>query len=422
MLKENRLLIVIFVFLLAVDIALVAFRRNYKSPQITATNTWTIESIDTVKYSRDLARQFENDSSYDKTIDSQVKAVADAGANYIAIGTPYDKEFVPFLTRWVKAARKYGLKIWFRGNFSGWENWFEYPLMTRDQHKTMLKAFILDNGSLFEDGDIFTSCTECENGGPGDPRQTGDTEGHRQFLISEYQIARSAFIQIGKNVSANYFPMNYDVAKLIMDGSTTQALGGVVVIDHYVKTPEILGSTIRDLESSSGGKVVLGEFGVPIPDIHGDLTDNQQAEWINKALTLLGEDENIIGVNYWTSFGGSTRLWKDDGSATPAVSVIRGFYKPKVLAGVIQNEAGQYIKGANVASSIKTAKTNANGQFAVTYLPGDAKIKLDVSSSGYESKTVDAISDGKNVIISLKKQNESIIYKFQKFLFKNLGI
>ena len=121
---------------------------------------WEIQSIDTVKYSRDVAREKAKDFSYDEIIDNQVRLIAETGATHVAIGTPYDSEFVPFLSRWVKAARKYNLNVWFRGNLSGWEGWFGYKKITRAEHIQKIREFILGNGGLFAEGDIFSSCPE----------------------------------------------------------------------------------------------------------------------------------------------------------------------------------------------------------------------------------------------------------------------
>ncbi len=420
--KNNRLLLIIFFALLTIDIILIAYGRKKPVLPYAERKTWAIESIDTVKYSRDPAREYAKDEDFDAIIDKQVAAIASTGASYIGLGTPYDKEFIPYLKRWVDASRKHGLKIWFRGNFSGWEEWFGYPPINREEHKEMLKSFILNNGYLFDNGDLFTSCTECENGGPGDPRRTRDVEEYRKFLIDEYDIARGAFRQINKDVSANYFPMNYDVAKLIMNKETTKLLGGVVTIDHYVNTPEYLIQSIKELEQRSEGKIFLGEFGAPIPDIHGSLSDKEQADWIKRSLTELAKDENIIGVNYWTATGGSTRIWKEDGSPTPAVEIIKSFYSPKTLAGVVQNEAGRYIKNAIVKSSIRSVKTGPRGEFMLTYLNGEERIKLSIEAPGYESKELDARPTDTPITLTLNKQSENIIFKMEKFLYKILKI
>jgi hypothetical protein len=290
----------------------------------------TIKSIDTMKYSRDIAREKENDKSFDLVIEKQIANIAQTGANYVAIGTPYDKEFVPFLKKWVEAARKNYLNVWFRGNLSGWEQWFDYPAIDRQTHTQMIKNFIKENPDLFADGDIFTSCSECENGGPGDPRITGDIKSFRNFLISEYETNVQVFKDINKEVKTGYFSMNYDVAKLIMDTSTTKALGGIVAIDHYVSSPDKLVSEAKILARNSGGKIIFGEIGVPIPDINGKMSEDQQAKWINEAFTDIFNSLDVIGVNYWVNVGGSTKIWNEDGSPRKAVAVIKKFYSPQI--------------------------------------------------------------------------------------------
>lgn len=285
-----------------------------------------ITSIDTMKYSRDIAREKLNDSSFDEVIDRQISEIAATGATHVAIGTPYDEEFLPFLKRWIGAARKYRLNVWFRGNWSGWENWFDYPSVDRETHITKTTKFIEDNGDIFEDGDILVTCNECENGGPGDPRHNGDVSGHREFLITEYKAAKKAFEKIDKKVAANFFSMNGDVARLIMDKETTKALDGIVVVDHYVKIPEVLANDLKSIAAMSGGEIVLGEFGAPIPDIHGNMNAQEQAEWVNEAMARIFQMPEVVGVNYWVSTGGSTSLWNDNEEKRPAVDVITSYF------------------------------------------------------------------------------------------------
>lgn len=300
------------------------------SPLPPPVPLWSIRSIDTMKYSRDLAREKNEDASFDNVIDTQVKNIADTGASHIAIATPYDEEFVPFLTRWVKAARKYKLKVWFRGNFSGWEKWFNHARITRSEHLDLTTKLISGNPSLFEDGDIFTPCPECENGGPGDPRKTGDIKGHRQFLIDSTRVGKEAFAKIGKQVDVGYHSMNYDVALAIMDKETTSAVGGIVAIDHYVRTGEKMIRDIDKLKNQSGGKIFLGEIGTPIPDIHGKQSEEEQAQWLRGVFDLLLANKSVVGLNYWVNVGGSTQLWDKDGVARSSVGVISDYYSRKV--------------------------------------------------------------------------------------------
>lgn len=311
--------------LLGASVYLAGRPRELATPHIPHP-VFDIRSIDTMKYSRDLARSKRDDQSFGEVIHRQVAAIAETGATHVAIATPYDEEFIPFLTQWVAAARAEGLHVWFRGNFAGWEGWFEYPKISRSEHREKLESFISGHSTLFENGDILTPCPECENGGSGDPRNTGDVEGFRTFLVEERDTAQKAFAGIGKKVSVDVQSMNYDVASLIMDQATTAALGGVVGIDHYVEDPVQVSRDVTALAEKSGGKVFLGEYGAPIPDIHGKMSEEEQAEWIRISLEELSYNKHLVGINYWVAVGGSTEIWKTDGTPRRAVDIIKHYY------------------------------------------------------------------------------------------------
>lgn len=287
---------------------------------------WDIQSIDTMKYSRDKARE-AGQKAYREEVTKQVESIADTGANYVAIGTPYDDEFVPVIQMWVRAARQKGLKIWFRGNFSGWEGWFGYSKIDRQAHVDKTYRFITTHPELFRDGDIFSSCPECENGGvkfqSGDPYAVAE---YRKFLIAEYQTTKNAFASINKKVASNYYSMNADVARAVMDRETTAKLDGLVVVDHYVKDTTQLADDLRMIAEASGGDIVLGEVGAPIPDLHGPMTPQQQKEWLEELLPKLTQVERLKGMNYWVDKGGSTAIWQPNGTPKPAVSVLRKYY------------------------------------------------------------------------------------------------
>lgn len=334
-----------------------------------ASRFWQIQSVDTMKFSRDEAKIHANDPSFEKIITQQVKQIAEIGATHIAVATPYDDAFYPFLKKWVTAARENKLKVWFRGNFAGWEGWFGYGKISRDQHLGKIPHFILTHPDLFETGDIFSPCTECENGGPGDPRTNGDIEGHRLFLESEYNASLESFKKIAKDVLI-FNSMNGDVAKLIMNPRTTEELGGFVVVDHYVKTPEILAADITHLADSSGGNIILGEFGAPIPDINGSMTEKEQAAWIEKALDLLSGNEHLVGLNYWTSVRGSTALWSEAGEPRAAVATLRSFFIPKAISGRVTNPFGKPIKDVEVSIGEKKTRVDKDGHYVLPHLEG----------------------------------------------------
>ncbi len=377
---------------------------------------WDVQSIDTMKYSRDVARQYKNDPEFDLVIDRQIAAIAGTGATHVAIATPYDDEFTPFLTRWVEAARKYGLKIWFRGNFSGWEGWFDYPGMSRDEHTKKIQEFILYNRKLFVDGDIFSTCPECENGGPGDPRKTRDVAGYRQFLTTEYRAAKKAFATLNIKVAANYFSMNGDVARLIMDPETTKALDGLVVIDHYVKTPAQLAKDIKEIARSSGGRVMLGEFGAPIPDIHGSMSELEQAKYISEVFETVSGLEELVGINYWTAVGGSTEIWNARGAARPAVEAISRVYKPPVYMVTVKTQQNKPVSAAEINLAGRTALTDDEGVARLPYLIKTTTISVDHKNYGRQIFAVPAESD-KMEIILVEKSPDWWSWIWQTFLW-----
>jgi hypothetical protein len=377
---------------------------------LSSAHQWQVESIDTMKYSRDLARQELSNPAFDKEIESEMQSISVTGANYVAIDTPYDKEFLPILTRWVNLARKYHLHVWFRGNFSGWEQWFDYPKMTRTAHTEAIKQFILQNPNLFENKDIFTSCPECENAAIvnfSDAKQLAD---YRSFLINEYITTKASFNVIGKDVIANYYSMNGDVARAVMDRKTTAALDGVVTVDHYVATPEKLASDLRGFADRSGGKVVLGEFGAPIPDIHGNLTEDQQKQWVSEALQKVSELPEVVGVNYWDAKGGSTALWHDDGSEKPVVSTISQYYSGKAIQGTVIDTHGNSVAGASVILGDSSTKTDSEGKFYFPYSnPGGV---LHVSGGHFADVYMPFSSGSAPITVVLGKKNQGIISWF----------
>ena len=420
MLRRSTLVTIFISGLVLLSLALIIHQNQkqiIRPADLTPVETtwWRFQSVDTMKYSRDLAREKLNKREFDSVIDTQVKNIAEIGATHVAIATPYDAEFLPFLKKWVAAARKYGLNVWYRGNWSGWEGWFDYERINRETHIEKSVNFIKENPDLFRSGDIFSACPECENGGPGDPRLNGDSYGHRKFLIDEYKAVSEIFRNMGKNVQSNFSPMNGDVAKFIMDPATTRALGGVVVVDHYVSEGVELARDLQNLAEYSQGKIVLGEFGAPIPDIHKEFTSQEQAEWIEDALSNIARVDSIIGINYWVNMGGSTKIWNDDGTPRESVSIISSYFKPKVVSGLVYNEINEPIANAQVVYNTNYYKTDKSGRFVIK----DNQImgKAVISSNNYVEKEILLDEEHPNLTIILAKNNESLWFKFRKLLY-----
>ena len=388
-----------------------------------STQTWATQSIDTMKYSRDHADEHMKDKNFMETlIPQQVATIKSTGVTHVAINTAYDKEFRPMLEAWIDAVRAEDLKVFFRGNWASWEGWFKYPKnLTREDHIKKTKQFILDNSNFFEEGDIFSACMECENGGPGDPRQIKDASGHRKFLISEYNAVSEAFDEIGKKVEVANFAMNGDVAELIMDKTTTRALGGVITVDHYIKTPERLDSDLKKYAKKSGGKIFVGELGVPLDGIHGYMSEDQQAKWVDEALGLLMKNKNVIGINYWVNMKGSTALWNTDGTPRKVVDVLTKYYKQKVIYGRVLDSLDMPIEKAKITVGCQKVFTDKDGCFSVKYIPTSESCSkdTDVNISKEKYKGIKIKNNNSELIEqSMELKEETFKFKMQRFVRK----
>lgn len=378
---------------------------------------WKYQCIDTMKTSRDKARAWKNRPDLDEHIDREVAAIRDMGGNCVAISTPYDEEFLPYLTKWVKAARKYNLHVWFRGNFSSWEGWFEYPKgMTNQQLFSKTEKFVTSNPDLFEDGDIFTAAPEGENGGPFNQVEIDEHEAFRKFLIEENEISKKAFDQIGKDVTVNWFSMNGGLAKRMMNQETVDAIGKTVTIDHYIKTAPEMGEFIQYFVKNFGARVVIGEFGAPIPEINGAMTNQQQAEFTEELFQELYKNkDHVDGISYWILYDGSTALLDQNLKPKPAVDVVKKYFKPRLLSGEIINDLGEPLAGVTVASTDGVSKTvtNSSGEYELL-IPNDS-VNLQVIHSDYKAYTatinLKKSENQKNIV--LRPTNESVPHKFQ---------
>src|SRR3990167_4248908 len=97
----------LIIFIVTLLILLFVLRSSSDKP--SRSIWWEFQSIDTMKYSRDLSREKLNDPSFNTIINQQVAQIAGTGATHIAIATPYDEEFYPMLVRWVASARRNNL-------------------------------------------------------------------------------------------------------------------------------------------------------------------------------------------------------------------------------------------------------------------------------------------------------------------------
>ncbi len=397
--NHKKILMIVILFALAVVIAAMAwfYMNKIKAEPVIAfslnsqtvqASLWQYQCVDTVKFSRDTARGWKGrQAELEALINNQMAAIKSLGANCVSLGTPYDEEFVPFLKLWVNKARENDLAVWFRGNFSGWEGWFNYPKMaSAQQHVQKTYAFITSHPEIFQDGDIFTPAPEPENGILGNPFASPQNKAALlDFLPKSFSSCRDAFKTIGKNISCGYFSVNGSVAKEILSKSVVDKIGSVVVIDHYVSDPKQMSLDIGYLNNLYQSKIAIGEFGAPISDINGPMDENQQAQFIKGLMDVFYNHKNLIpAVNYWTLQGGLTALLRDDGSFKPAVDAIKNYFKPAVIQGQVKDEFGSKISGVTVRieGGSYFATTDANGNYYLLVPAGEMALVFEKNGFG----------------------------------------
>lgn len=405
----------LFCLFLVLSIALI-----FPGDVSAATTIWKIQAIDTMKYSRDEAR---NVDILDQ-IDTIVETIAGMGATHVSIATPYDEEFIPTLTAWVREARKQGISVWFRGNWSAWEGWFGYPKFTNpNDHHAKTTDFIAKHADLFLDGDIFSPAPEAENGGFGDPRGSAQKSAqYNRFLVDSYAACQKAFRSIGKKVSCGYFSMNGDVAKTVLTRETVEKTGNIVVIDHYVRDLTQIPKDIAYLYEKLGAPIVFGEFGAPIPDINGPMTEDEQATYIDQLYRIFyHEKDRVIGMNYWTVINGSAAILNPNGSSRKAVAVIRTYYIPAIVQGTITDIFSDPLPETTVNILQTPAKTVTDklGSFQLPVPEGS--YTLEIQKEGYHAvtRTVSIIT-GKTTTIGeqLNPKHRGILYYLRMMLLR----
>jgi len=383
------------------------------------TLLWKYQCIDTMKTSRDKARIWKQQPNLHADINTQLTKIKETGANCVAIDTPYDKEFLPYLRLWVTSARTHGLSIWFRGNFSSWEGWFDYPKgMTSEELLKNSKQFILDNPDLFQDGDIFTAAPEAENGGEFNQVEIDEHEAYRKFLIDEYQLLTNTFKSINKKVDVRWLSMNGGLAKRMFDDSTINALDKTVAIDHYIKTPQEMGEFINYFSNNFNAKVIIGEFGAPIPEINGPMNEDQQAEFTEKLFQeLYKHREKVIGINYWVLYDSSTAILNEDGSEKKVFNVIKKYFSPRIIQGKIINNSQKPLSGIIISEASEGVlnKTDSQGKYRII-LPA-RPITLRFSDKGFKTKIIEFNStENINNTITMEKISISWMEKIELWL------
>ena len=312
-------------------------KENMKQPEITiGVNPWSVRSIDT----QVISKHWLNVSR--ESIKEQVDLIKSLGANYVAIGTPYDR--ADDMRLWVDEIHNAGMNVWFRSHWNEWEGDEGQPstLKAKD-YLDKTYNFIKINPDLFHPGDSFTMCVEAEQVGVGLGKRFLNWDEYKVFLLDQIYLSNQAFSEIGLKgkIHTNWLSTNGWVVENIFDEKLVSNIG-LITVDHFVgqtntiggvdDSDELVEQTINDLNmfhNMFDKPIFLGEWGY---QIYQNVPDVRQANVINKMYSKLQTLDYLIGTNYWVHMGNTSSLFGDESGSniTPrfGAEVIKHFYTP----------------------------------------------------------------------------------------------
>jgi hypothetical protein len=265
------------------------------------------------------------------------------GANYISVETPYDDpacgSALAYTKAWVYAIHAAGLSVWHRHMPLAFEGIYSSPKNNSTDYLQLIASYIINNPTLFQEGDIFTPIPEPQNGGilnhtycyENVCQFAGVTE-FNQWLRDAINVSDAAFVHLnlqGK-VKIGYYGFDGFVAwghnnpdwDGLLEDETVQVMGNIT-IDHY---PEIVSDTmensLNELEQRYPGvPIVIGEWGTISS---GDpILQVEQTRAALRAALL----PSVIGVNYWhMGSGGNESLINEDFSENPHFFTVQQFF------------------------------------------------------------------------------------------------
>lgn len=331
----------LFISLYGIADSLTGFRPNapvdYIQPAISfGQYPWTIRSIDT----QVVSKHWPNVP--DEAIAEQVEMIRELGANYVAVGTPYDK--VEQLRSWVEHIHGAGMNVWFRSHWLEWEGEGGRPAaMSPEDYLEATARFIRSNPDLFKPGDAFTVAVEAEQVGVGLGYRFLTWDDYRKFLLDQITVANSAFSDIGLSgeIHTNWLSVNGWVVENQFTSELVEKIG-LIVVDHFVGQSNTIGeledldamvdTTIRDLDrfyEKWNVPIMLGEWGY---QIFQPVSDERQSEAVRKMFSKLRTREYLVGVNYWVHMGNTASIIGDEYGANlnyrDAAYMIKAFYDP----------------------------------------------------------------------------------------------
>jgi hypothetical protein len=257
----------------------------------------------------------------------------------VAISSPYD--YPDIMKAWSDEIHRQGLKVWYRSHWLNWEGDEDHLSdMTVKQYLDKTSDFIKSHPSYFKEGDAFTVCVEPEQVFVARGTDVYDWYSYNKFVVDQIDVANAAFaaIDLSGKIHTNWISMNGWVVDNGLEKETVDKMG-LITVDHYPSQKVILPPlAVADKMSSDLDKfynkwkvpIILGEWGY---NIEQEVSDFDQREVVLEVLDALGTKKYLVGINYWSHMGNSSRIINDKNGSDleyrPAAIILRDFYNKK---------------------------------------------------------------------------------------------
>ena len=161
----------------------------------------------------------------------------------------------------------------------------------------------------------------------------------------------------------------------------------------------------------------MSEFGAPIPNINGWMSEDNQANFIEALLfQLYLHKDKIYAINYWTLSDSSTALLNRDGTLRKVVEIMKNYYIPGLIDGTVTNTAGERLPNISIKTTdgANSVTTDKQGDYILILPAGTSDIALidDDYQAVFQTVTIgrgDRIT--MNFVLEPKKMD--IIYKIK---------
>ncbi len=336
------LLVLIFVFDVNIE------KDNYDNtldlsvyiPRARAENLKNLRdftSVDIMKLTKDVLTNQPSDAD----IASVVNALSKLNVKYIAIAVPMDasvdypasnkpapRTAEAFTQAWADAIHKAGIKVLWRGTWSGVEGIYNFKKLVgpaRVDSSVWLNktsAYITSHPIYFQDGDIWAPMPERTEGIFQDstsflPYVGGIQANYVNFFNSLKTTSDAAFAQINKAVITGWTANNFSEVKSGWMPASLYSSAGLISVDYYgtKHTPQEMRVDLTAVYQKTHRQIFLQEWS---DYWDGNLSIAARQAYLDSMYAVFQQLANkgiLAGFNYWGGWSNSVESILDK---TPA--------------------------------------------------------------------------------------------------------